>query len=126
VMPNRATSVKVALTFRVLVAGMTKPGKIIIVLFFPLITALFINFPVIASDDHEEARRLQQAGSILPLETILQKAKAIHPGRVLEVELETKHGQHQYEIELLDENGRVWEMKLNAQTGQLLKQEQED
>ena len=89
--------------------------------------ALLICFPVMASDDdHEKARRLQQAGAILPLETIIEKAQAIHPGRILEVELETKHGQYQYEIELIDESGHVWEMKFDSQTGQLLKQELED
>lgn len=102
---------------------MTKTPKNIITL---LIT-LLISFPALASEnDHEEARRLQQAGAILPLETIVEKAQAIHPGRILEVELETKRGQYQYEIELIDESGHVWEMKFDSQTGQLLKQELED
>ena len=96
-------------------------NKIIMTLF-----ALLISFPVIASDDHEEARRLQQAGAILPLEIIIEKAQAIHPGRILEVELEEKHDRYYYEIELLDKNGRVWEMKFDSKTGQLLKQEQDD
>ena len=122
-MPNKATSANGALTFRVMDDGMTKKLKNIIA----LLLTLLISFPVLASDDdHEEARRLQQAGTILPLETIVEKAQAIHPGRILEVELESKLGQYQYEIELIDESGRVWEMKFDSQTGQLLKQEVED
>lgn len=102
---------------------MTKTPKNIIV----LLIALLISFPVLASEnDHEEARRLQQAGAILPLETIIEKAQAIHPGRILEVELKTKRSQYQYEIELIDESGHVWEMKFDSKTGQLLKQELED
>ena len=38
-----------------------------------------------ADDDHIEARRLLDSGEILPLETILQKARLILPGKVLEV-----------------------------------------
>lgn len=95
------------------------------------LTAMSLSQPALADEeyernDHEEARRLQQAGAILPLETILQKAQAIHPGRVLEVELETRRSGHQYEIDLLDEAGRVWELKLDAQSGELIKEEMED
>jgi uncharacterized membrane protein YkoI len=82
--------------------------------------------PAMASDDHDEARRLQQAGDILPLETIIEKAQAIHPGRLLEVELESEHDRYYYEIELLDDKGRVWEMKLDSQTGQLITQEEDN
>jgi len=79
-----------------------------------------------ASDDREAARQLQQAGEILPLETILQKARAVRPGRVLEVEFETKRQRYIYEIEILDEAGVVHELKLDARSGELLKIEQED
>jgi uncharacterized membrane protein YkoI len=96
-----------------------------------ILMAVMFAMPAMARDDddredHEEARRLQQAGVILPLETIIEKAQAIHAGRILEAELESKQGGHQYEIEILDEDGHVWELKLDAQTGQLLKQELED
>ena len=102
--------------------------KNIIAALFSLVlsTALLAGIQAMASDDHDEARRLQQAGDILPLETIIEKAQAIHPGRILEVELETKGGRHYYEIELINKNGQVWEMKFDSRTGQLIKQELED
>jgi uncharacterized membrane protein YkoI len=94
--------------------------------FIACLAVMWTIFPAMASDDHEEARRLQQAGDILPLETIIEKAQAIHPGRILEVELESENSHYYYEIELLDDNGRVWEMKLDSQTGKPINQEEDD
>jgi uncharacterized membrane protein YkoI len=80
----------------------------------------------LASDDHEKARRLKEAGRILPLQEVVKKAQAEHPGRVIEVELDDDHGRHVYEIELLDEQGEVWELYFDAATGDLIKHERED
>ena len=62
----------------------------------------------------------------MPLEAVLEKARALHPGQVLEVELEDKRRGYVYEVELLDEQGRVWEMKFDAHTGELLRKKQEN
>lgn len=77
-------------------------------------------------DDHLEARRLMESGSIQPLETILEQVLSQRPGRILEVELEGEDGRNVYEIELLDESGQVWELKLDAVTGEILDQEKEN
>jgi uncharacterized membrane protein YkoI len=45
---------------------------------------------------------------------------------VLETELEEKGGELVYEVEILDDNGEVWEMKFDARSGALLEEEQED
>jgi uncharacterized membrane protein YkoI len=45
---------------------------------------------------------------------------------VLETELEQKKGIHIYEIEILDAQSQVWEIKLDAKTGKLIKLELED
>jgi uncharacterized membrane protein YkoI len=94
--------------------------------FIGCLALMWVAFPAMADNDHDEARRLQQAGDILPLETIIKKAQAIHPGRILEAELESEHGHYYYEIELLDDNGRVWEMKLDSQTGEPINKKQDD
>jgi len=80
----------------------------------------------LADDDHREARRLMESGSILPLETILDRVQAQRPGRILEVDLEREGGGYVYEIELLDESGQVWELELDAVTGETLEQELEE
>ena len=78
-----------------------------------------------SDDDREAARKLLQSGEILPLETILEMARAIQPGQVLEVEFESKRERYIYELEILDETGVVYELKLDARTGELLKRERE-
>lgn len=79
-----------------------------------------------ADSDYDEARRLRQSGDVLPLETILQKLQASHPGKVLEVELENEHNKVIYEIILLDNNNEVWKLKVNAKTGELLQKQEDD
>jgi uncharacterized membrane protein YkoI len=77
-------------------------------------------------DDHVEAARLRRAGEILSLEKILERARAEHPGKVLEAELERERGSYVYEVEILDDKGVVWEMKFDARSGSLLESERDD
>ncbi|MBF6029410.1 PepSY domain-containing protein [Pseudomonas sp. P115] len=76
--------------------------------------------------DQDEALALRQQGVILPLEQLLQQAMARYPGsRLLEAELEKKHGQYAYEVELVTTEGVVREIKLDAATGVLIKDEED-
>ena len=77
-------------------------------------------------DDHVRARELQARGEILPLSVILEHTRRVQPGRVLEVELERDDGIWTYELEVLDPQGRVWELRLDARNGRLLERERED
>jgi uncharacterized membrane protein YkoI len=79
-----------------------------------------------AGESHDTARKLREAGAILPLEDILSRARAVRAGEVLETELERKKGHYIYEVEILDGQGRVWELKLDAKTGDLVELELED
>lgn len=87
---------------------------------------IFNNNTAKADINQQTARQLLSAGQILPLEKITQLAKAIKPGEVLEAELERKKGIYVYEVELLDARSQVWEIKLDAKTGKLIKMELED
>lgn len=93
-----------------------------------ILFGLFITFSIslYADDDHEEAKRLVESGEILALEDVLKSARKIQPGKVLEVELETKKGKKIYEIELLNSDGIVFELKFDAKTGKHLSTEKED
>ena len=75
---------------------------------------------------HDDALRLKQKGEILPLERILEQVRSIHPGRIIEVELEKKGGRFIYEIELIDDEGSYWEIKVNAQDATVVSDKQED
>lgn len=69
-----------------------------------------------AGDDHDRAKTLREAGEILPLQQILQRANKDQAGHVVEVELETKRNTYVYEIKILDADGRVHELYYDAKT----------
>jgi uncharacterized membrane protein YkoI len=81
---------------------------------------------VTAEEDHVVARKLQESGQILSFEKIAEHARAAKAGEILETELELKEGHYIYEVEILDSAGKVWELKLNAKTGALIKIEADD
>ena len=76
--------------------------------------------------EHDAVRAIKQRGDILSLDQILRQSDGQPAGRVLESELEQKDGRYVYEVELVDEQGRVREMKFDARTGEVLRQEQGD
>ena len=88
--------------------------------------AVFLAAHTVLGDGHEMARGLAAEGLILPLEEVLERVHASYPGRVLEVELEEEHDQLVYEIEILNASGEVWKVYVNAATGEIFSQEQED
>lgn len=70
--------------------------------------------------DHERARAAVQAGQVMPLPTLLDKLQRSHPGRVLELELEQEAGTWVYEMRLLQADGQLLKLKLDARTAQVL------
>lgn len=87
-----------------------------------LLVAALGAVPVRADDDHERARRAVEAGQILPLRDVLGRLERSHPGRVLEVELERDDGLWIYEVKLLQADGRLLKLKLDAKTAAVLKE----
>lgn len=90
---------------------------------YVLLLSLLILIPVStlqADDDHLRARKLVDQGVIMPLADILKIAKQKLPGKLLEVELESKDKQTVYEIEILSEDGIVREIYINAKTGDII------
>ncbi|MGC6373469.1 PepSY domain-containing protein [Pseudomonas sp. K2I15] len=78
----------------------------------------------------DEALRLRQKGVIAPLEHLLGPALERYPGaKLLDAELEEHKDRpvrYIYEIELLTVEGVVREIELDANTGQLLKDKEDD
>ncbi len=95
-----------------------------------MLLLLMLSAPVHAGENvsHVEARRLQAAGEILSFEKISGIARSIKPGDILEIELERnrKSRMYIYEVEILDAKGVVWELDINASTGELIKLEIDD
>jgi uncharacterized membrane protein YkoI len=68
--------------------------------------------------EHDIVRRAVEAGQLKPLAEILAKVQAEHPGKVLDVDLERdRKGRRYYEIKLLKNDGRRWEIRVDAETG---------
>lgn len=96
-------------------------------IFSLLLITTFIASPVMADNvSHPEARMLRESGKILPLETIIEKAKTYRKGQVIDTELERDDDMLVYEIEILDEQGRVWELEFDATNADLLELELDD
>lgn len=89
--------------------------------------ALALATVVVASErDQDLARELTQAGAIVPLEQIVGSARERYAGRVLETELKKDTSGYYYELEIVDADGLVRELKYDAATGELLDDKNDD
>ncbi|MBO1540886.1 PepSY domain-containing protein [Pseudomonas sp. OA65] len=74
----------------------------------------------------DEARKLQDAGTILSVEKLDAAALAKHPGATLtETELEEAYGKYIYQVDLRDTKGIEWDLELDATNGKVLKNHQD-
>lgn len=85
------------------------------------VLALLLATPASARDDHERAREAVQSGQIQPLRYILETLERTHPGKVLEVELERRRDQWMYEVKLLQPDGRLVKLRVDAKTAEVLR-----
>lgn len=73
--------------------------------------------------DQEVARRALQEGRARPLAEILAKAKDSIGGDVIGVELEEQDGAMVYELKALRPDGELVEIRVDALTGAVLRQD---
>jgi uncharacterized membrane protein YkoI len=76
--------------------------------------------------DADTVRKWVEAGEVLPLETILARHQERIPGRLLDLEVEREHGRIVYKLEVVDKQGQVYEIYLDAKSGEWLGLELED
>ncbi len=75
----------------------------------------------------DEALKLRDSGSIKSFEMLNGFALAQHPkGVIRETELDNEWGRYVYQLELIDAQGMEWDMELDAATGEILKNRQDD
>jgi uncharacterized membrane protein YkoI len=77
-----------------------------------------------AARDHDdrrrdEVRRAVEAGEIRSLADILNAVRAKLPGEVAGVEIEQKQGRWRYEFRVIDAQGRVFEVYVDARNGDI-------
>ncbi len=94
-----------------------------------LLAALLSSTALVQAKDVslDEAIKLREAGSIQAFDKLNALALAQHPGaQVQDTELENQMGRYVYQIELRDAQGLEWDMELDAATGEILKNQQDD
>ena len=72
--------------------------------------------------DHNEIFQLRESGQIMSMEDVLRHAQSIQPGQLIEAELEREDDNYVYELKIIDAEGRLHKLELDAQTGDVLKQ----
>lgn len=70
--------------------------------------------------DHDRARSAVQSGDARPLEDILAGISSRHPGRLLDAQLQSRGNRHVYRIKLLDPEGNVVELTVDARSAEVL------
>ena len=93
-----------------------------------VILFLTVGSQVSARDlSQDQALKLRKEGKVLSSQTFIERALERHPkARLLELELEEKHGRYVYEVEWLTVQGQVRELKFDASSGELLEDEEDD
>jgi uncharacterized membrane protein YkoI len=69
--------------------------------------------------DHDDARRAVEAGEIRPLADILTVIRGKLPGDVVGVKLERETGAWMYELRVVDDKGRLFEIHVDARSGEV-------
>lgn len=78
-------------------------------------------------DDHayDRARRALERGEVLPIAQLLERLQTRVPGEVVGVEFTREHGRWVYEFRVVDEDGYLLEVYVDAQTGEILTMEED-
>lgn len=75
----------------------------------------------------DEVLRLKDSGVIQSFEKLNAVALAAHPGSTItDTELESEYGKYVYQVELRDTKGIEWDLELDAVTGQIYKNHQDN
>ena len=73
-----------------------------------------------ADGDHDKARQALVQGKVQPLRTVLEKVERDYQGQTVKVEFEQEDGRYIYEIRLLQNDGRMAKLKVDAVDGKVL------
>ncbi len=70
-----------------------------------------------ARPDHDEAREAVERHDIRPLDEILARLRDKTPGEIVKVTLAREHSVWRYEFRLIDRNGHVRRVEVDAASG---------
>lgn len=69
--------------------------------------------------DHDAVRAAVERGEIKPLAQLLDQIKGKLPGDITGVEVERKHGLWLYEFRVIDKEGRLFDVYVDASSGEI-------
>lgn len=91
-------------------------------------SAMLLCGPAFADeDDVAEAKAIAAAANLISIEQATEKALQAKPGTVIEVELEKRTWPQgwDYEFEIIDAEGKEWDVDIDAKTGEARKVKQD-
>lgn len=97
-------------------------------LFLALVIGTTSSVPLSADKNNDLSKHVLQwvkEGKVLSFDTIKKRYKKRLKGRLLDLEVEKEKGRIIYELELLRADSVVYEIKIDAKTGEWLEEEKE-
>jgi uncharacterized membrane protein YkoI len=80
----------------------------------------------VADVSYTEAEKLRASGEVLPVERIVEIVNQTRPGEIDDLELDRDLGRYVYEVEVHDADGREWDLDIDAKTGEVLGNDNDD
>ena len=95
--------------------------RAILVMMILAVLAFVPEAPGAGASEHDRARGAVQSGEVRPLGDILAGLRGRYPGRVLDAELSRRgRGNWRYDLKILQADGRVLDVAVDARTGRVL------
>ncbi len=89
-----------------------------------------INSTALIADDRddlsEHVLEWVKEGKVISIDDLMLRYPELLAGRLLDLEVEREHGRIIYELEILRADSIVYEIKIDAQSGEWLEEEVED
>ncbi|MDO5898741.1 PepSY domain-containing protein [Agrobacterium sp. Azo12] len=76
--------------------------------------------------DLDRLRDAVKRGDVLPLSVLQEKLRISYPGDIIKVELDEDDGRFIYEFKVLQANGRLYEIEMDAKDGTILDVDDDD
>ncbi|MEB2845649.1 peptidase [Rhizobiales bacterium RZME27] len=92
-----------------------------------LVAALLLTAPAAGvARDLDKLRDAVKRGDVLPLSVLQEKLRARYPGDIIRVELDDDEDRFTYEFKVLQANGRLYEIEMDAKDGAILDVDDDD
>jgi len=91
-----------------------------------LVVGTISSLPLYADDSDDLSKNVLQwvkDGKVLSFDALKKRYKKRLEGRLLDLEVEMKKGRIIYELELMRDDAVVYEIKIDAQSGEWLEEE---